>query len=294
MLTNPIATAVVVEVACGVVRHVFIVGVGRGMIESWSKGEAAENMAEEILVDLAAIVHRHPWWLARAALTVDLLGRAGVVAPARVLDVGCGWGVTLDALEGRGYAAVGLDISRRALEQIDRPDRRLIEADLTQPLARNAPGHDAVLALDVIEHLDDDRQAVRQLGTLVMPGGLLIVSVPALPELFGEFDTVQGHRRRYRPETLSAAFGDSGIRLEQMLWWGRWLLPVLRRQRSRTRSRPGESARDVYHRYLKLPPWPAGWVARAAFAVEHAAALRGRLTRGTSLFAIGRRPRESR
>jgi SAM-dependent methyltransferase len=260
------------------------------MIESWSKGVADENMAEEILVDLAAIIRRHPWWQARAALTLGLLRRLGVVPPARVLDVGCGWGVTLDALEARGYTAVGMDISRRTLEKLDRPGRTLIEADLTQPLKHDGPGHDAVLALDVIEHIDDDHQAVRQLGTLVRAGGFVIISVPALPDMYSEFDAIQGHRRRYLPPTLREAFGDSGLRLERTFWWGRWLVPALRRQRSRTRSRPGESASEVYGRYLKLPPWPLGWVARVAFAMEQEKAIQGRLSLGTSLFAVGRRP----
>ena len=51
---------------------------------------------------------------------------------ADVADVGCGWGVNLDALEEAGYTVRGLDISRQVLERIDRPSRRLIEADLNQ------------------------------------------------------------------------------------------------------------------------------------------------------------------
>jgi 2-polyprenyl-3-methyl-5-hydroxy-6-metoxy-1,4-benzoquinol methylase len=226
------------------------------VIERWSEGIADENMAEDILVDLAGIVRRHPWWRARAALTLDLLDQLGVKPPARILDVGCGWGVTLDALEKRGYRAIGMDVSRRALEQIDLQGRTLVEADLTKPIEPRDPFHDAVLALDVIEHLDDDRAAIRRLGALVRPAGVVIVSVPALPEIFSEFDAIQGHRRRYLPDALCAAFADSGLELEQVFWWGRWLVPILRRLRSRSRAQPGESASEVYRHYLKLPPWP--------------------------------------
>ena len=65
-----------------------------------------------------------------------------------------------------------MDISRRALQQLDRPGRRLVEADLAQPLGQIAAASDAVLALDVIEHIDDDRAAVARLGMLVRPGGV--------------------------------------------------------------------------------------------------------------------------
>jgi 2-polyprenyl-3-methyl-5-hydroxy-6-metoxy-1,4-benzoquinol methylase len=260
------------------------------VIEKWSEGIADDNMAEDILVDLAPTIRRHPWWRARAALTMRLLDRLGLRPPARILDAGCGWGVTLDYLEERGYQAIGMDVSRRALERLDRSGRSLIEADLTKPLDRHAPLYDAVLALDVIEHLDDDRAAVRQLGKLARTGGWVIVSVPALPALFGEFDAIQGHRRRYLPETLQAAFAGSGLDLERTFWWGRWLVPALLRQRARRRSHDGESASQVYRRYLDLPPWPLPWAARFAFALEQRAAIAGRLRTGTSLFAIARRP----
>jgi 2-polyprenyl-3-methyl-5-hydroxy-6-metoxy-1,4-benzoquinol methylase len=259
------------------------------VIERWSEAISAANMPEEILVDLGAVVSRHPWWEARAGLTLRLLQVLGLQPPARVLDAGCGWGITLEALEQRGYQATGLDVSRRALERLDRPGRMLVEADLSGPIEHGGMVYDAVLALDVIEHLDDDRAAVRRLGALVGPGGRLIVSVPALPALFTEFDAIQGHRRRYLPETLRAAFACSGLELERVFWWGRWLVPFVRRQRAGLGARPGESAPEVYRRYLQLPPWPLLWVARLAFWLEETAALQGRLRMGTSLFAVARR-----
>jgi 2-polyprenyl-3-methyl-5-hydroxy-6-metoxy-1,4-benzoquinol methylase len=259
------------------------------MIERWSQGIADDNMAEEILVELDGVIRRHPWWQARADLTLALLRQLGVRPPARVLDAGCGWGVTLEALERHGYQPVGMDISRRTLQRLDRQGRVLVEADLTQPIARDVEPHDAVLALDVIEHVEDDRSLLARLGGLTRPGGVVIVSVPALPEIFGEFDAIQGHRRRYLPETLRAAFQESGLVLERVFWWGRWLVPALRRQRARPRRRAGESPSQVYRRYVGIPPWPLCWAARLAFALEQGRALAGRLRTGTSLFAVARR-----
>jgi SAM-dependent methyltransferase len=260
------------------------------VIERWSQGIADQNMAEDILVELDGLVRRHPWWQARAALTLGLLRDLGVKPPARVLDAGCGWGVTLEALERRGFYAVGMDISRRALERLDGPGRKLVEADLTQRIDNAAEPFDAVLALDVIEHIDDDRAIVARLAELARPGGLVVISVPALPELFTEFDAIQGHRRRYVPETLRAAFDDSGLRVERVLWWGKSLVPLVRRQRARPRGHAGQSPAEVYRQYLRLPPWPLTLLLRAVFALEHGATLRGRPRTGTSLFAVARRP----
>src|SRR5580704_10126278 len=138
-------------------------------------------MDEEILVALRDLVARHPWWAARAAIVVALLKQLRILPPATVLEAGCGWGTNLEALEAAGYRGTGLDVSRRVLDRLDRADRQLVEADISQGLTDHLPAYDCVLALDVIEHLDDDRRAVRQLRRLLKKNGRLIISVPALP-----------------------------------------------------------------------------------------------------------------
>jgi cyclopropane fatty-acyl-phospholipid synthase-like methyltransferase len=69
-------------------------------------------MSEYILVYLEPVILQHPWWQALAELLLSHLDQSGVPAGATVLDAGCGWSVTLQALEHRGYRTIGLDISR--------------------------------------------------------------------------------------------------------------------------------------------------------------------------------------
>src|SRR4051812_27127127 len=121
---------------------------------------ANDHMPEDILVDLAGIVRNHPWWRARARLTLGLLQDLGINPPVRILDAGCGWGLTLEALERRGYGVVGMDISRRTLERLDGPSRELVWADLAGPVDVDLGLFDAVLSLDVLEHIDDDNATV--------------------------------------------------------------------------------------------------------------------------------------
>jgi len=109
------------------------------MIETWSRGSPSQHMEEDILAALGDRVRAHPWWRARTRLVLAFLRALCIDPPARVLDVGCGWGVTLEALEKRGYRVTGLDVARKALEPLDREGRSLIEADLTQPWPQHAP-----------------------------------------------------------------------------------------------------------------------------------------------------------
>ena len=142
------------------------------------------------------------------------------------------------------------------------------------------------MALDVIEHIDDDRGAVRRLAQLTKPGGHVIISVPALPALFSEFDRVQGHRRRYTPESLRSAIAGSGLEIVQILWWGQWMARLLEKRTTATRARPGDTSTQVYKRYLSLPPWPGIWFLKLMFLIDEGRTLRGHNVMGTSLFAI--------
>ena len=258
------------------------------MITTWSRGDADDNMPEHMLVDLLGSVAKHPWWRARAKLAVALLQKNKIQAPSEILDAGCGWGTNLTALESAGYRVTGLDISRRVLEKIDSPQRRLVEADLFKQLPEDAAQFEALLALDVIEHIDDDAAVVGRLAQLLKPGGLAIISVPALPELYSHFDKIQGHRRRYTPETLRAAFNTSGLTVNSLFYWGRWMVPVLRWTRLKETSKPGASEK-TYADYLRLPRWPLPLLMSTAYALELKPALEGTLSTGTSLFAVATR-----
>ena len=255
------------------------------MISIWSRGAADENMPERLLVATLECVRRHPWWQARAKLVLAALKNNRIFPPATIAEIGCGWGTNMDVLEKAEYKMTGFDISRRILEMIDRSERNLVEMDLNRELPVNHQRFDTLLALDVIEHLDDDHGAICRMAKLLRPSGLAIVSVPALPELFSEFDEIQGHRRRYLPETLRAAFADSGFTVRQIFFWGAWMIPVLRRTRNRTVC-PPKSSSKTYLEYLRLPPWPVPALMRFAYNCEKRTALRGSLKSGTSLFAI--------
>jgi SAM-dependent methyltransferase len=255
------------------------------MISTWSRGPADENMPESLLVATLECVRRHPWWLARANLVLAALKQNKIIPSAAIAEVGCGWGTNMEVLEKAGYKVTGFDISRRILEMIDRPERNLVEMDLNCELPATRPSFDALLALDVIEHLDDDRGAISRMAHLLRPGGLAMVSVPALPELFSEYDDIQGHRRRYLPPTLGAAFKDTGLTVREVFWWGSWMVPILRRTRERS-LKTGQKPKKTYVEYLKLPPWPVPTMMRLAYQFEEKKALEGRLKTGTSLFAL--------
>jgi SAM-dependent methyltransferase len=73
---------------------------------------------------------------------------------------------------------------------------------------------DTVLAINVLEHVEDHVTALQALSRLVRPGGTVVMWVPGYQQLYGDFDRAVGHVRRYTPVTLAAAAGEAGLDVE--------------------------------------------------------------------------------
>lgn len=96
---------------------------------------------------------------------------------------------------------------------------------------------DAIVAINVIEHIADDRTAVSRLASLLAPGGHLLAYVPAVPFAFGTVDEALGHHRRYTPATFAALLESAGlepgpVRYMNLLGLPGWILNgrILRRR----------------------------------------------------------------
>jgi len=88
---------------------------------------------------------------------------------------------------------------------------------------------DLVCAFDIVEHVEDDRQAFSELGRIARDGAAVIFSVPLYPSRWTGFDALVGHVRRYDPDDLLAILGEHSFVLEQSAAFGmqprsRWLL----------------------------------------------------------------------
>ncbi|MBX7454965.1 methyltransferase domain-containing protein [Mycolicibacterium sp. 3033] len=82
-----------------------------------------------------------------------------------------------------------------------------VAPELDEPVA-------SVVAINVLEHIEDDAGALRSLATAVQPGGSIVLWVPGYQQLYGEFDRKVGHVRRYTPSTLASAVRRAGLDVE--------------------------------------------------------------------------------
>jgi 2-polyprenyl-3-methyl-5-hydroxy-6-metoxy-1,4-benzoquinol methylase len=159
------------------------------------------------------------WWHVGKRLIVYKLLEKYLTGPKaarrtrRALDLGCGTGRNLDSL-ARYATPVGLDSANEALEFCrTRGHHHLVQA-LSLPFAPNS--FDIVTALDVVEHVDDDLATMRDLYTVMRPGGMLLISVPAYMQLWSYWDDILGHRRRYTTKTLRWVVEQAGFEVRKV------------------------------------------------------------------------------
>jgi SAM-dependent methyltransferase len=227
---------------------------------------------------------RYWWFVGRRRLALRLLS-ASVSPGSRVLDLGCGTGAVLAEVSER-YEATGLDRSELALAfSAKRGLRRLVQGDGSRlPFASDS--FEGIVALDIFEHIEDDRAAFAEAFRVLTPGGALVLSVPAFRWLWGPHDVALMHQRRYRLPQIVAELERVGFVVERASYSVFLLFPAVVLVRLRDKLRRGPAKVD-------LPPVP-DWLNRFLVRVQDAEGrwtARRRLPWGSSVVAVARKPR---
>jgi ubiquinone/menaquinone biosynthesis C-methylase UbiE len=160
------------------------------------------------------------WWFqGRKAIILSLLTRFTPLLQKEglCLDVGCGTGLILEMLNSYSKP-VGLDFSAKALRYCkERGLTSLIQADTNQlPIADASC--DLVLALDLLEHISDDKRLMEEFYRICKPGGYICLTVPAHQYLWSEHDEALHHFRRYSKKSFAALFQDSRFTLLKLTY----------------------------------------------------------------------------
>ena len=230
---------------------------------------------------------RHWWFRGRRRVLVDML-RQALRSPGgspRILDYGCGTGGNSAAYASFG-AVVGIEPDAAAI----RLAHIRGQAHYCRSSGTNLPfGHasfDAVLASDVLEHIEHDLQAVSEIARVLRPGGVAIISVPAHQWLFSRHDVALHHFRRYSKTGLRELLENGGLRIRRLSYWNAALFPGICLHRLVEKSRPvGRPHSDT----TTSPSWLineplAGLLAAEARILRHV-----QLPWGVSLIAVGER-----
>jgi SAM-dependent methyltransferase len=275
--------------ACPACKTAFAID---GGIVALSPPDDDRDYPQDLVELVASVESRHFWFTARNDVILTTMRSAiGPFAGLRALDVGCGTGFVLAALEGAGLDAYGIDMHHAALARA----RTRVRGPLFRSNAAVLPffpDFDIVTLFDVIEHVDDDVGVLRQAHGALAPGGHVVVTVPANPKLWTSYDEVIGHKRRYDRDALAQALVKSRFEVRYLAYFN--CLPLLAQIAQRwmaSAAGNGQKAAgsrvEIVRRALKVPPEPLNTLFRLSVRAE-APLRRLPWMRGGSLIAVAR------
>jgi SAM-dependent methyltransferase len=230
---------------------------------------------------------RHWWFRGRRRIVASLLqSLLGGRNDLRLLEIGCGTGGMLPVLAAHGRVT-GIDPSEDAIRYSRQRHGRqaeLLRVDFPAELPPGG-GFDVVALFDVLEHLDDDVQALRRAASLLAPGGLVLATVPAHRFLWSPHDVINHHRRRYARRELRDRLGEAGLRVERVSYFNMFLFPAVLLARLLRRGTAGapEGESD-----FKVVPGPANAFLAWLFGGERLLLRLTNLPFGVSLLAVAR------
>jgi SAM-dependent methyltransferase len=218
-------------------------------------------------------------------------------ADTRLLEVGAGQGAVSARLSERcDYLGVEADATSAAVarDRVEPNGGRVLVGAAEEVVGE--PTVDAVVAFEVLEHLEDDVAALRRWAKWLRPGGRLVLSVPAQPHRFGPWDEAVGHYRRYTRDSLEEALVEAGFEPIGVWSYGWPLGYALETVRNRLADPPVEHEASMEERTAgsgrRFQPGtafaPLTWLVTLPFRILQVPFARTRL--GTGLVAAARWP----
>ena len=179
------------------------------------------RLAARTEFDLEQFDHAYPagiensWWnVARNLVLRSELARARrsgfLSASPRILEIGCGRGIVVQYLLSGGWDAWGVELARPTL--IDRTENRITTGTDAQDLPPTFRASvECIMLLDVIEHIDDAPAFMRRILAAFPNARTALLTVPARPEAWSNYDDYYGHFRRHTPATIRQELTASGL-----------------------------------------------------------------------------------
>jgi SAM-dependent methyltransferase len=207
-----------------------------------------------------------------------------------VLEIGCGEGAAGYRL-ARRYRYLGLEPDQESAAVAARRLAGVGEVRCAEASSVVGQQFDLVCAFEVLEHLADDRAALRSWRALVRPGGHLLISVPAHAARFGPADDAVGHYRRYEPAALRSLLTESGLGNVRLVMYGAPLGYLIEAGRNRSLARQtnalSREQRTAASGRLLQPRRPVVAAVTAAAVAPFAVVQRAFPRRGVGIVARG-------
>ncbi|UOQ71993.1 class I SAM-dependent methyltransferase [Hymenobacter cellulosilyticus] len=238
-------------------------------------------------------IEENYWWFqARRDMVFRLVQDLKLPKSAAILEIGCSGGPLMQRLAATGYTDLtGIDVSAAGIavaQQRGIPNVSCMDgAHLDFP--DNA--FDLVIASDVLEHIQDEAQALREWMRVLRPGGQILIFVPAFSFLWGKHDVVNQHFRRYSAAQLTASIRGAGLLVKRSSYWnvGLFFPTAAVRLLNRWQPKPEASTEPLKDDFFATPPL-LNTLLRGFITAENRLLQLVNAPVGVSVFALARKP----
>ncbi|MCJ2542147.1 methyltransferase domain-containing protein [Synechococcus bigranulatus str. 'Rupite'] len=176
---------------------------------------------------MAKLEDEHWWFVGRRRIFSRVIETLALPSPAHILEAGCGSGGNLKMLSQFGKVW-GMEKSEfaRPLAQA-RQIGIVAEGELPDRIPFEGQQFDLIALLDVLEHLEQDRESLKALKSRLTSTGYLLVTVPAYPWLWSSHDELNHHKRRYTRPQLLATLEHSDLEVHTLCYFNSVLFPLI-------------------------------------------------------------------
>jgi 2-polyprenyl-3-methyl-5-hydroxy-6-metoxy-1,4-benzoquinol methylase len=168
--------------------------------------------------EVIALESQDFWTNSKIRLLLDLISKEKIKS---IMDAGCGSGYVSYFLSKKGYSVWAVDKSKKILNSANKryknKNLKFVNIDLSKKVPNKK--FDCILLLDVLEHVKDDLNFLKNIKKNLKKGGILIVKVPAYQILFGAHDKYLGHYRRYSKKGILNLVKSVGFKVEEIRYW---------------------------------------------------------------------------
>jgi SAM-dependent methyltransferase len=204
-------------------------------------------MEHHHLQELIELEDRYWWHVAKRSLVASLLQKH-FPPPGLLVEGGVGSGRNLVEFQRLGYEVSGFDVMPQAVQHVQQRGLERVQVhDLGAAWPLPEQSVRAVVMLDVLEHTPDPVAVLRHAREALAPGGGMVVTVPAYPWLYSNWDERLGHYRRYTAGELIRQAREASLEVVRVTHWNSFSLPaavvVRTLDRLRRQDRPAEFPR---------------------------------------------------
>ena len=188
-------------------------------------------MEKSQYAELKAQQSIHWWFVGKKEIVLDFARvHANLKEDCKntILDVGCGMGLMIECLQKYGQV-FGVDMEPDAVCYCNECmlsqgfNAKVLEGALPDRIPFPDQTFDYIFALDVLEHIREDNEALKKLFSLLRPGGWLVLTVPALMSMWSYNDELNHHFRRYEKEELIFKTEQAGFQVEKCSYYNCFL-----------------------------------------------------------------------